>query len=82
MAAVRLLAFIVPLLLAACATEPPTVSSFQQTNQTAGQRAASNALKMTGTRYHFGGASPSAGFDCSGLVQYSYKQVGVTLPRL
>ncbi len=28
-----------------------------------------------------GGASISAGFDCSGLVQYSYRQVGVDLPH-
>lgn len=30
--------------------------------------------------YVYGGASPS-GFDCSGLVQYVFKQVGVNLPR-
>ena len=36
---------------------------------------------MLGQPYHFGGAGPSSGFDCSGLVQYSYRQVGVTLPH-
>jgi murein DD-endopeptidase len=36
---------------------------------------------MIGVRYHFGGASPSNGFDCSGLVQYSYRQAGVSLPH-
>ena len=36
---------------------------------------------MLGKRYHFGGASPSAGFDCSGLVQFAYRQAGVTVPH-
>lgn len=34
---------------------------------------------MLGRPYHFGGASPSAGFDCSGLVQFSFKQAGVAV---
>jgi cell wall-associated NlpC family hydrolase len=33
------------------------------------------------TPYVWGGASPATGFDCSGLVQWSYRQVGVALPR-
>jgi len=46
------------------------------------QQVASYALQMVGTVYRFGGAEPATGFDCSGLVQYVYRQVsGVTLPR-
>jgi len=69
------------LCLGACATQPPEGSSFQKTDESRAQRAAGTALKMVGQRYHFGGAAPSSGFDCSGLVQYSYRQVGVTLPH-
>ena len=43
-------------------------------------RAADQAVTMVGKPYHYGGNSP-AGFDCSGLVQYSYGRVGVTLPH-
>jgi cell wall-associated NlpC family hydrolase len=42
--------------------------------------AASHAAKMVGKPYKYGGASP-AGFDCSGLVLYSYKQAGARLPH-
>jgi len=44
------------------------------------QQVAANAQRMIGTPYKYGGSSPG-GFDCSGLVQYSYSQVGVSVPR-
>ena len=42
--------------------------------------AVSVAASQVGTPYVFGGSAPG-GFDCSGLVQWSYKQLGVDLPR-
>lgn len=39
-----------------------------------------DARAYTGTAYRPGGASPS-GFDCSGFVQFLYREAGVALPR-
>lgn len=42
----------------------------------------SNALHFQGILYKRGGQSPSTGFDCSGYVQYIFKEsFGQTLPR-
>jgi cell wall-associated NlpC family hydrolase len=49
---------------------------------TAAQMAAVSAAEsQLGVAYVFGGASPSQGFDCSGLVQWAWAQAGVTIPR-
>lgn len=39
------------------------------------------ARNLLGQPVVWGGASPAQGFDCSGLVQYVYRQAGVNLPR-
>ena len=39
-----------------------------------------SAMQHLGTRYVYGGASPS-GFDCSGFTMYIYGQYGVSLPH-
>jgi cell wall-associated NlpC family hydrolase len=48
---------------------------------TLGERAATIALKAVGVPYRWGGASPASGFDCSGLVYWTYKQLGLELPH-
>jgi len=39
------------------------------------------ARAQTGRPYVWGGASVATSFDCSGLVQWAYAQVGIALPR-
>lgn len=45
-----------------------------------GQRAATVALRQVGVPYRYGGSSTS-GFDCSGLVQFSYARAGKNVAR-
>lgn len=44
-------------------------------------KAVAIALKQQGVRYRYGGSSPSSGFDCSGLIHYSFGQAGIAVPR-
>ena len=49
--------------------------------RTLGDRAARIALRAVGVPYRYGGTSPSAGFDCSGLVYWAYGRLGVAVPH-
>jgi cell wall-associated NlpC family hydrolase len=48
---------------------------------TLGDRAARMALRAVGVPYRWGGASPEGGFDCSGLVYWTYRELGIELPH-
>ncbi len=48
---------------------------------TKGQQVIDIAKKYIGVRYVYGGTTPN-GFDCSGLVQYVYRQMGVSVNRV
>lgn len=47
------------------------------------QKLLGRAMDLVGVKYRFGGTSPTTGLDCSGYVQYVFKNaVGVALPRV
>lgn len=47
-----------------------------------GDEVAIRAMSMIGKPYRWGGSSPRAGFDCSGLAKFAWeKAAGVKLPR-
>jgi cell wall-associated NlpC family hydrolase len=50
-------------------------------NASAAATAIAAAYSVRGTAYVWGAADPSVGFDCSGLVMWSYAQAGVSLPH-
>ena len=81
----RLLVPCFALLLAACVGSSPVRVPATTTIEASpladvGGRAAALAAQLVGTPYQFGGSSPS-GFDCSGLVWYVYRELGVAVPR-
>jgi cell wall-associated NlpC family hydrolase len=68
-------------MLAGCASSPeiPQQTTVRASNDVA-SKAVDYAREMLGKPYKYAGETP-AGFDCSGLVKYSYGRAGISLPR-
>lgn len=66
----------------ATAVRPITGSAPGPGSVSAGQRAVAIAKQQLGKPYVWGAESPSVGFDCSGLVQHTFEQLGIKLPRV
>lgn len=72
------------LVLTGCSAPAPKPMKFRPSSaatQKPSHPAVAIAEKMIGTPYRYGGASPDRGFDCSGLVYYSYRHAGIRVPR-
>jgi cell wall-associated NlpC family hydrolase len=61
-------------------TTPRAPTTGTKTNASAAGVLAT-AKRYVGIRYRYGGESPTAGFDCSGFVQYVFGRNGIPLPR-
>lgn len=61
-------------------SEQRTQNQNETTNTiTKGQEIAAYATQFLGSRYVYGGETPTKGFDCSGFTKYIFKQFGVNL---
>ena len=76
-------------LLTACASKAPPPAPAKQvvfrpaTNfSPAADDVLFRALGLVGTPYRWGGNTPDSGFDCSGLINFVYRDMtGIKLPR-
>jgi cell wall-associated NlpC family hydrolase len=68
-------------MLAGCSGSPqiPEQSTVRASDAVA-SKAIVHAREMLGKPYKYAGDTP-AGFDCSGLVKYSYGRAGIAMPR-
>jgi cell wall-associated NlpC family hydrolase len=73
------------LLAAGCAGTPampvPAAAGPQPASSDARGPVAQLALSMVGVPYRYGGSNPREGFDCSGLVYYTFTSNGHVVPR-
>ena len=85
----RLLTLACAVILAACGgprPKPQPLPRFTAPTRHKGEVSANDilfrAIALVGTPYRHGGNTPQGGFDCSGLVEYVFRDVaGIVLPR-
>jgi cell wall-associated NlpC family hydrolase len=86
--------FAIAFLAGACASVPPAPTQSSplpelrhefvgesRPENSQGERLVRVAAGLIGTPYKFGGDTPGQGFDCSGLVFYSFDRLGFEVPR-
>jgi cell wall-associated NlpC family hydrolase len=75
--------FLIAFVVAACTSVPRQRTDAAPdpglTNE--GQQLVRVAAELIGTPYKYGGEDPRRGFDCSGLVFYSFDRLGLEVPR-
>lgn len=64
-----------------CALYPSSTAPVQGGGKATGQGISNTARNHIGVKYKSGGVKPSTGFDCSGLVCWTYAQHGISVPR-
>lgn len=62
-------------------TTTTTTAVTASNNSSVASKIVSLAYSYIGYSYVSGGASPSTGFDCSGLIYYIFNQVGISVSR-
>lgn len=60
--------------------ENPAIDLKENLINSTGNEIVATVKSLIGTPYLFGGTTPQ-GFDCSGLVYYSYQSLGMRVPR-
>ncbi len=70
-----------PVVEAPAAPEPTPAPAPPPADASRGAQVVAIAMRYLGVPYKWGGASPSSGFDCSGLTMYVFAQIGVSLPH-
>ena len=70
-------------LIQARAAANPATAKRDEPAEGPAQTLLKRGLALLGTPYRWGGTSPEAGFDCSGLVGYVFRTaLGIELPRI
>jgi cell wall-associated NlpC family hydrolase len=70
------------LLLGACASTRDNVPSHETGSSATVRQLTSYAYSLIGTPYKYGGHSPKTGFDCSGFVDYVFRNSAhISLPH-
>lgn len=67
--------------LSGAPTPDPAPTVAPPADASKGAQVVAIAMQYLGIPYVWGAASPSTGFDCSGLTMYVFNQVGVSLPH-